>query len=160
MKNLLFFLLCSCSWLYCQDAKPDPRLSLMLEILNGCDTSINVLEENMNASNLIISGLLKTSDSMLNTIETQRRQLDAALRNSEGLKAEALERSQNYEAALLSLEESLKRLSQDNKEKDAAILSLAEKNSGLKGVIIKMGGALLAIAAFIAVKAALRRRLF
>lgn len=147
-----------CLWLsglYCQDVEPNSLLSLIPGILNDCDTSINNLETNTTASNKIMQDLSLTNNSMSITISMQQRELDRELENYRRLETAAQQKSQNYEAALQSLETSLTELSRDNKEKDSKILKLTETVSKMKTAVFVMGGILAAIAAYLIIRLAL-----
>jgi hypothetical protein len=137
---LLGLLLCS-AWgaLHGQEQE---QLSLIPGILNDCDLSILNLEQNMKASNQIITDLQKTVSSMQTTINLQQRELEQGLINSEKFNIAAQMKYQNYEDTLVSLETSLTTLTAEGQQKDQKILKLTENNHKQSTALWIMGIAL------------------
>ena len=126
------------------------QLSLIPEILNEFDNSLNRLEENTNNSNQIIRGLQMKVNSMQTTIDTQQQQLQAASESLIKSERTAQEKFKNSEDTLLSLETSLTALSLENREKDNQILKLTQTNAKQALWLFILGGVIvLAVAVLI-----------
>jgi len=153
LKTMFFFyFVLSLPVLYCQDAKASDQYSLILEILNDCDMSIDSLWTNTINSNKTINDLQKEVSSMRTIIKMQQNELQQEQTNSQRSEQAAQTKLQKYETTLQSLEKSLTELSKDNKTKDDKILKLTETNSKMLTVIFILGGILLAVLAYAIIK--------
>ena len=147
----LFFFLLSLSVLPAQDAKLNSQLSLIPELLNEFDQSINSLEANMNASNQTITNLQKIVNSMQTTINLQQRQLQQASMNLANSEQTMQQRSQNYEVMLQSLEVSLTESLREKNDYKTELKIEKGKNKELIKAVWILGSILsLILAAFIA----------
>jgi hypothetical protein len=97
------------------------------------------LEQNMKASNQIITDLQKTVNSMQTTIKLQQRELEQGSINSKKFNAAAQTQYQNYENTLVSLETSLTTLTAEGRQKDQTILKLTETNHKQSTALWVMG---------------------
>jgi len=154
---LLFFFALSLPALYCQDVKASDQYSLILEILNDCDQSIDSLWTNSQSSSKIINDLQKEASSMQSIIKMQQNELQQERMNSQKSEQAAQTKLLNYETTLQPLEKSLTELSKDNKIKDDKIkddkiLKLTETNSKMLTAIFVLGGILLVILAVAIIK--------